>query len=83
MRRAPNILTKPMNPGKVVVVVAGALLFFLAIRIIFNPRPVVYVLSFPYGVIAASAASRKLWTKLKTRLRPPKRAPLPENAETQ
>ena len=70
-----------MNRGKVLVVVAGVLLFFLAIRIVFNPRPVVYVLSFPYGVIAGSAASRRLWTKLKTRLRPPKRA-LPETAET-
>jgi hypothetical protein len=72
-----------MSRGKILIVVAAALFFFLAIRILFNPRPAVYVLSFPYGVLAGSAASRKLWMKLKTRLRLPKRPPLPETAETQ
>jgi hypothetical protein len=72
-----------MNRTKVVFVVAGVLLFFVGIRILFNPRPVVYVLSFPYSFIAGSAASRKLWLTVRTRLRVQRRTALAESAESQ
>jgi hypothetical protein len=62
---------------KVLVVIVGALVFFVAIRILFNPRPVVYVLSFPYGFLAGSAASVRLWLRLRRGLHLEKRTPLP------
>jgi len=66
-----------MSKGKVLVVIAATLVFLLAIRILFNPRPVVYLLSFPYGFLAGSAASVKIWLRLRRGLHLEKRTPLP------
>lgn len=71
-----------MQKNKVLIVMTGAFVFFVAIRILFHPRPIVYVLSFPYGFLAASAASSRLWLKLRTRLHLEKRTPLPETVQT-
>jgi hypothetical protein len=71
-----------MQKSKVLIVMAGVLVFFVAIRVLFHPRPVVFVLSFPYGFLAASAVSSRFWLKLRTRLHPERRTSLPEAVET-
>ena len=72
-----------MNKAKVPVMIVGIVVFLVSIRILFNPRPVVYILTFPYGFIAGSVISSRLWLRLRTRLRLEKRTPLPETAEMQ
>ena len=72
-----------MNKRRVLWLVAESLIFLVAIRLIFNPRPLVYVLSFPYGFLAGSAASQAVWIKIRGHFRFHKRAVAGASGEMQ
>ena len=59
-----------MNRRTLVLIAAlKSLAFLLLLRTLSHPRAMVYVVSAPYGLIAALAVPRNLWIKISTGLR--------------